>query len=462
MMKRITSVCLPRLPAKARLGNRFCDNQRHDVQTRGGVPASAASFDWTLELNFGFGCRAKRARICGVLPLNLACLWPTMPIRPRKTVFSILLLLLTPQLIHADPPREAEIEELFQNLGAGEFAVRERAGDRLVEMGTEAIPILRELAAQSEDPEVTLRASRIIKQVTEGDMAGKIDTFLAGGQADFPGWPVARQILGDNLAIREMYIQLVNEHPQIVASLEPQQTARDRVLALETTIAGIQNKMFNQLTMPSQADAFALVLTIIDRNVPVSKGFEELTLDILRKEPGTKIRNDAQLSGPFGVLLSQWIVRSRMENREEVLLLTMQWSLEIGVGLAVQTIADSTDPATMATALQAISRFGGRGQIDTVLPLLNDDRTVVEQGFVRGQEATTTVSDVAMATIARLYNVELTEFGFPKNADHPILSFDINQIGFPKNEDAARGAARKKIDELLQSKSAKRRVNGSQ
>ena len=99
--------------------------------------------------------------------------------------------------------------------------------------------------------------------------------------------------------------------------------------------------------------------------------------------------------------------------------------------------------------MQAIARFGGRENIEAVLTLLNDDRIVVEQGFVRGQEAQTTVGDVAMATIARLCNVELSEVGFPKNAEHPTFSFDINQLGFAKQDDGARQAARAKIDALL-------------
>jgi hypothetical protein len=206
--------------------------------------------------------------------------------------------------------------------------------------------------------------------------------------------------------------------------------------------------------MPTQADAFALVLTLIDRNVPITNDFEETILNVLRKQPGTRIVDDAQLSGPFKMLLTGWIARSRTENREEVLLLTMQWNLDIGIGLGVQTLSDSTDPMTLATALQAISRFGDRRSVDAVTPLLNDDRIVIEQGFVRGQESQTKLSDVAMATIARLHQVELSELGFPKAADLPVRSFDMNQIGFAKHDREARQRARKKIDALLNQKPA--------
>ncbi len=370
--------------------------------------------------------------------------------RPAPRLVVLLSLLLGPAAA-AQPP-EDEIRELFRQLGSAEFAVRERAADQLAQQGSSAVPQLRELMAGSNDPEVKLRAGQVIKQATDGDLAGQIEAFLAGQPIDFPGWRVSQAVLGDSIAVRELFVQLMKEHPDVLASLE--QTVRDRAVALEKTVTGIQDKMYNQRKFPSQADTFALLIPTIDTSVPINDVFEQVALSLLRKEAATKIKDDARLVGPFKGLLTRWIARSRQQNRDEVLLITMQWDLEIGLPLAVRTLAEADQSETKVIALQTIARFGGREQVPSVVPLLDDKRPVLEQGFVGGKETQTLVGDVAMATIARLYNRELADFGFPKNADHRDFSFVIAEVGFPVDDDQARSAARKKIDALLENSSA--------
>ena len=60
------------------------------------------------------------------------------------------------------PPLE-EMQELISQLGAGDFIVREKASSRLAEIGPAVLPLL-EKASASDDPEVRLRAWRLIDQ----------------------------------------------------------------------------------------------------------------------------------------------------------------------------------------------------------------------------------------------------------------------------------------------------------
>ena len=238
----------------------------------------------------------------------------------------------------------------------------------------------------------------------------------------------------------------MREHPHILKSL--QGTTRDRVMALDKTISTIRHKMQKLLESPSQADAFALLLPFLDRQLPINNRFEPIALSVFRREAGTKIYNDAQLSVPFKKLLEQWIARSLKENRGSVLEFAMLWDMEIAMPVAVETLQQVHGPETLAVALQAISRFGGREQIEFVVPLLEDRSVVVEQGFVRGKEVQTLLCDVAMVTLARLYNVELSDLGYPKTADHRVFSFVKEEIGFGKDEASLRKATRAKIDRL--------------
>ena len=59
---------------------------------------------------------------------------------------------------HGDP---AKVAEAIRQLGAAEFAEREAATARLLEIGPPAVSALRE-AARSDDPEVNARAGRTL------------------------------------------------------------------------------------------------------------------------------------------------------------------------------------------------------------------------------------------------------------------------------------------------------------
>jgi hypothetical protein len=370
---------------------------------------------------------------------------PAVADEPRPADGSVPV---TPAL---DGPQQARVAKLFDQLGAQEFKLRERAASQLNELGIEIVEELQRLTELSTDPEVRMRANQVIQQLSDGDQASKIKAFLAGNEVDFPGWRVVQAILGDNSGIRELFLGLMQEHPSLVASL--QGTTRDRVLALERTISTVEGKA-RQLQPSNQADAFALLLPTIDPNLPIGNRFEPVALDVLRKEAATKIRNDAQLSVPFRNLLTQWIARGEHDNVDEVLLFSMQWDLNIGLVLAVRTLQQPYPIETHATALQTVARFGGPNQIKYVTPMLDNQGIVVEQGFVQGQEVQTLLGDVAMATIARLSGVDLPELGWPRSADHPTFSFLTSDIGFPRDEPNARKTARQKIDDLIQDSSA--------
>ena len=61
---------------------------------------------------------------------------------------------------------EKEIADWIAKLGSDEFKIREEATEKLTEMGQAALPLLRE-AQNHQDPEVSWRATKIIKRIAE-------------------------------------------------------------------------------------------------------------------------------------------------------------------------------------------------------------------------------------------------------------------------------------------------------
>lgn len=340
----------------------------------------------------------------------------------------------------------AQVQVWIEELGANEFATRERAATNLLEIGDPIIVQLRYVAQNSTDAEVRLRADEIVKQLTRGDMKSRIEDFLAGQDVDFQGWQFIQSFLGDTDAVRELFVELLQTHPTLLASLEG--AARDRALAMDAAMTQVQNRMLIERKFPTRANAFALLLPTLDPNVPLNAAFESVLLSVLQKEAASKIRRDAQLSGPFRFLLNRWASRSTLTSREEVLLLGMDWDLEAALPLAVQTLGEANQTETLATALQTIARFGDRSHAEFVRPLLGDARPAAERGFAR-EETRTQLGDLAMVTIAVLYELPLAELGFGDVTIDARRGFHLNDVGFPVDDDAPRASARAKIDELL-------------
>jgi hypothetical protein len=345
--------------------------------------------------------------------------------------------------------QRAEIEAWVESLGSKEFAARERAATHLMELGAAILPELRRLSKNSDDPEVRLRAQQIVLQMTNGDMQARMDDFLAGEDVDFEGWRLAQAVLGDSAGVRELFVEIMKMHPNVTASLEG--TTRDRVMAMDGAVTQIQNAMLNERKFPTIADAFALLLpSSVDPNVPINAAFESLLLSVLQKDPVSTIGRDAQLAGPFKSLLGRWIARSTLASRDDVLWLGMSWDLKATLPLAIQTLGEANQTETLAFALQAIARFGNRDHAAFVRPLLDDTRPSSERGFARGEMARTQLGDVAMATIAVLYEMPLSEAGFGTIETHPTYGFILQEIGFPFENESKRTATRAKIDKLLE------------
>ncbi|MGI9471765.1 MAG: hypothetical protein ACR2NZ_09555 [Rubripirellula sp.] len=347
--------------------------------------------------------------------------------------------------------QKLQIERSIESLGSRGFAERERVALELMEIGPAVLPQLREAANNSVDPEVRFRANQIVEQLTRGDMEARISKFLAGKDVGFPGWRIAETVLGDSIGVRQLYVELLLEYPELPASLDGE--TRDRVIALEKAITKVQRRLLVERVMPTSADAFALLLPTADKMVPINKSFEDLMLSLLDKETANKIRKDAQLSGPFQMLLSHWIPRSSLSSREEVLLFGMRWELQRPtLGLAIQTLGEATQIETLAIALQSIAKFGGPPQTEVVQSLLDDQRLASDGGFTDDGMIETRLGDLAIATIAIINNISLEDIGFQNAKRHPTFEFIPRDIGFPAKDEEKRAEARAKIDKLIEAR----------
>jgi len=346
--------------------------------------------------------------------------------------------------------KTAEIKQLIENLGAPTFSEREQAAIALQSMGVVALPQLRITLETTEDPEMRERTQQLIKQLSNGRLEEQIKDFMAMKDIKFEGWIVIRNILReDSTATRQLFVDLLKTHPKLPSAMTG--TPRDRTIALEASIASIQANQQKQ--MPTTADAFALLLLILDEAVEMPSACEDLVIGILQKSTASNIRRNRRLYPSFQALLGQWMSRTSLTNREDVLFYGLEWKLGIETRqLALDTLKNGPDTGVLliASALQALARYGVRTDIATVRSLLDDKRPVTKGSRnIQGERIENQVGDLAIATIASIYDVALDDVGFHGVKTDRTFGYLPNEIGFPVGEPEKRQQARDTIDAIL-------------
>tara|TARA_R110002049_G_scaffold72490_2_gene187076 strand:- start:73307 stop:74674 length:1368 start_codon:yes stop_codon:yes gene_type:complete len=336
-----------------------------------------------------------------------------------------------------------QIRQWIEMLGSPKFAVRERAAIRLVNAGEKVVPELKQLAATSSDPEIRLRASELAKQIGQGNEEAKIEAFLSGKSENLDGWEIAKRVLGDTGSIRELYAEVVLEHPEIAGSLSG--TARDRAIAMNAAAARVRKAMVEEGRFPNRADAVALLFPLIFDRGAISNEYELLLIRTLRGEAGSLLYQSATLSVPYQRLVGGWSRRTGIANRQDVLWLMMSHNVIHALPLALETLSASTDPETLTIALQAIARFGNQRNADSISKLLHDDRAVAVNGFIRGKASRTELGDAATATLAILYNIPLADVGFEAATIDPKFGFRPEEVGFAMGDKSRRTQARQRV-----------------
>ncbi len=346
----------------------------------------------------------------------------------------------------SDESTAGRIQLAIDELGSSEFAERERAAEVLMTIGLTAVPSLRQLSTH-QDPEVRLRAADLIQQLTEGDFQKRVKAFLAGKDVEFDGWEYFQSKLGSSPVVRELFIEFSKGYPDVAKALDG--TARERAVAQEATVRRIQTGMFIERRWPEPVDAIALLLPAADADVPVAPQFENLLIGILRRDVGTKIRREQQLRAPVTALIGEWVKRSSSYNRGEVLWFSMDWGVPEGFTLARQTLGEQHGTDILSIAMQTIARFGNKDDAKNIAQFLDDTRPASEVGMAIGAQSQTLLGDVAMATIALLYDVPLAEIGWSEVSEHPTFAFSVEELGFPANSPELRVKVRAKIDALM-------------
>ena len=152
---------------------------------------------------------------------------------------------------------QEELDGLLQALGAGGFVERQKAMQRLIEIGGASIPKLQQ-AMESPSREVRFRASKVLELVKDRDFERRLHLFLrAENEGDeIPGWSALKGIIGEEGDARRILVEMHRAEPKIMRLLEvaPKTVARlvsERTHQIQRTPQNLLAVSYTHLTLPT-------------------------------------------------------------------------------------------------------------------------------------------------------------------------------------------------------------------
>ena len=149
------------------------------------------------------------------LPVSLHCVVGTPALWPSAASCG--------SRIAADEPADPPYLDLVRQLGAASFPTRERAEQRLLQIGIAAKPALLR-GMRDEDLEVRLAAQRILIRIVQDDFDTCVAAFIQGSDnvpADrFPGWRRFRERVSDDRAARRLFTDMIRAESALLTALE--------------------------------------------------------------------------------------------------------------------------------------------------------------------------------------------------------------------------------------------------
>lgn len=136
------------------------------------------------------------------------------------------------------PPEElSKARELIRRLGSESYREREEASAQLAKLGRAAKNPLNEAVVGDPDPEIRLRASRLLPKAAAEDLKARIDTFLADTDGkfdhDLPGLKTFRKQLGATEKARALYVEILKSpyNLEMFAAIDKGDTEGGRAIA---------------------------------------------------------------------------------------------------------------------------------------------------------------------------------------------------------------------------------------
>lgn len=327
---------------------------------------------------------------------------------------------------------------LVEQLGAEEFALRERATTRLIELGLAAKNAV-EAGKTHPDREIRFRCERILQIVGEMDFQRRLTAFQAGRSdgLDLPAWRRFRELYGDDGETRNLFAQMQQAEAELLQALEngPQGVAR----VAEARTIHLQQSQRRAGEATSLGSIAALLFAAVGDNVNLGLQTSYHLVNFCNQASFVEGMNDPAKSKVLRKMLSQWIPRSTGTVAQQCMFLAIRYDLKEGLIPATRILQNvGEQPFIRQTAIMTVAKLGDATHAHLLETAL-EDATRLGSHRSDNVQYETQLRDVALAALLILKQQDPKQFGFDRIKMSESSVFNFGTIGF-ENEDKRKQA----------------------
>lgn len=333
---------------------------------------------------------------------------------------------------------EDRVALLIEQLGSDQFTIRETAMRQLIQLGEAAMPRLREVSSH-DDREVRTRARKILEIVRRDDLERRLAAFWNGSDRDsdrLPGWTRYREIAGDSVEARALYVEMVRADPELMMAVGQggdtlaERMARERPRLVKVPV----NNVAQKLVLLKPPNAMVLLLADVVR----PDGTEPLLSTSLLLYRSVSVLATTSHGSAQRKLMGAWVRRAPVD--EFTLTFSLNNALVEGLDAATRTIREAKEVTVVPrefmqrkSAVLLVARFGDESHIPLLESLLEDTSKLA--GARRaGTAVPTEIRDVALLALAHLTKQDLDRYGLKHVPRSPQTVFVVSNVTFASNE----------------------------
>ncbi|HTN77538.1 MAG TPA: hypothetical protein VL096_19905 [Pirellulaceae bacterium] len=348
--------------------------------------------------------------------------------------------------------------QLVEQLGDASYLKRERARLELERREFDAQDAL-EVGVKSDDLEVSYLCEQLLidirEKATQRHLAKFVNETDKDKHYDFPAWKALKELLGDDPTVRQMYVDMYRDEPDLLKSLA---TEKEDIAGKATARALVVQRNINSFRMPITVGSIATMLLVggqDDVTLPVNGN--SIIYSFCYQQVFRDSFNSPTQGPALRKLLGKFMLKADDNSAYQGLTLAMQFGMkEEGLRTATRVLEGKATAAHVKQyAMMTVAKLGDSEHMKLLEPLM-EDATVCSQQQVNKVIYKTQVRDIALFALVHIAKEDPKQYGFDRFSPNPQIVANVHTLGFENDEKrAAAFGSWKKFQEAQKAKAGK-------
>ncbi len=347
---------------------------------------------------------------------------------------------------------EVAVAALITDLSAPKFVVRQRAMNRLVAIGADAIPGLN-VAIRDGNRETRFRAGRVLDAVEQNVFQQKLEQFIKAGVGDLnvnlPSWKAFCARIPETAESRRVFAQISRAEPRLCRSIEYGAAYAGKEIDRQCAAiqVALQENRMNTVSLGTISGLlFAAGIDDVKMNRYSVKTIFGLCNQVafsgqlrVRSSTGVYTYPTNANANILRELFAGCLMHCESWDAQMAFSLAMNLNIPQCLPRALELVREKQTPChVMQTVMIAIAMFGDKDDIP-VLELRVDDKSFcgVTQR-INNVQYQTQLRDVAIAAMLILAKEDPKRYGFPRIQVYTSGQFSYSRVGFANDEERAK------------------------